>query len=196
MHVLPTLGRILSYGYLAYNFIPVCIAFPTLLCLLLGPTTAIPDCVLIDSFLDCLGEYEAGIVREAISSFAFSNDLKTKLLGVFSRFGCRELPTWDNIKDVVNEVARYEFLVKPMAAISKINSGVPSVHVPFWKKQSVEDMRRLYTALTATPAKVIEAFVSEASNPCEERVMSYLEQFIGNMSKDVLRRFLRFTTGI
>jgi len=32
-------------------------------------------------------------------------------------------------------------------------------------------------------------------NPCEMRVSNYLQQYIGNMRKDEVRRFLRFTTG-
>lgn len=196
MRELLAVGRILSYGYLSCSFVPVRIAFPTLLCLLLGPTTSIPDSVIVETFPDCLSDYESKIIREAVQcSSVYSQSMKSKIISVLSRFGCREVPTCDNIYSVIVKVARYEFLVKPLAAISQIHSGIPAVHVPFWHKQSVISMRRLYYTLTATPERVVEILESGASNPCEERVMSYLEQFVGSMSKDMLRKFLRFTTG-
>lgn len=196
MHVLPTIGRILSYGYLACNFIPLRIAFPTLLCLLFGPTTAIPDSLFVQTFPDYLSDYESSIVREAVNcSTPYSKALKAKILAVLSRFGCREIPTCYNIRDVITKVARYEFVIKPLAAITQIHSGIPVIHAPFWQEQSVEDMKQLFLALTATPAKVVGTFVSEADNACNERVMSYLEQFVGSMNKDMLRKFLRFITG-
>ena len=94
------------------------------------------------------------------------------------------------------KVARYEFLVKPLAAISQINSGIQLYIFHSGKKQSVQKMKQLYAALTATSEKVVEILESNPRDPSEERVMSYLEQFIGNMNKDMLRRFLRFTTGV
>lgn len=196
MQVFPVIGRILSYGYLACSFVPLRIAFPTLLCLLLGPTTAVADSVLLETFPDCLSNYECAIIKEAVNSVSFSQSLKTKVVGVLSRFGCREVPTHNNIKDVIVKVARFEFMVKPLAAISLVHSGIPTEHIPFWQNQTVKNLSLLYSALTATPAKVVEILQSEPTdNACEERVMSYLEQFVGNMNKDMLRKFLRFATG-
>ena len=196
MHVLPTIGRILSCGYLMCNFIPVRIALPTLICLLLGPTAAVPENYLLETFPDCLSDHEREILKEAIGcSSQFSENMKTKVIGVLSKFGCREVPTRTNIKDVIVKVAKYEFVVKPLAAICEIHSGIPPEHVSFWKTQSVSHLRQLYFAMAATPAKVLGILQSEPSNPCEERVMSYLEQFVGGMGGDMLRRFLRFVTG-
>ena len=39
MALSPVMGQIISHGYLACSFLPVCVAFPTLACMLLGPTT-------------------------------------------------------------------------------------------------------------------------------------------------------------
>ena len=54
----------------------------------------------------------------------------------------------------------------------------------------------LYLALCATPAKVL-ALLEEPieTNLCQVRVMGYLQQFVGNMRNEEVRRFLRFTTG-
>ena len=153
MEILPILGGILSHGYLAGGFIPIRITFPTLACLLLGPSSSIPDTVLLDTFQDSLSEYEAGTVKEALQcSSSFSQKLTTKLVGVFSRFGNRTVPNGANIKQVILSVARYEFLIKPLAAISQMHSGIPVEQGPFWLTMSVKDLHSLYLALTYTPS--------------------------------------------
>lgn len=38
MSIFPILGRIISHGYLACGVLPVCIALPTLITMVLGPT--------------------------------------------------------------------------------------------------------------------------------------------------------------
>lgn len=196
LQVLPTIGKILSYGYIACGFIPLHIAFPTLVCLLLGPTTTIPDSILINSFLDFLSMYESGVIREAMKCpSAYCVSFQSKVVNILSRFGLREVPTPSNISDVIVKVARYAFLVKPMAAVSSIHAGIPEVHHSFWSKQSVQSIHRLYGCLSVTQSKVINSFEYEACNSSEERVLSYLEQFVGSMSRDVLQQFLRFTTG-
>ena len=48
----PFLGTILSHGFLVTNFLPLCIAFPSLAAMLFGPMVLIPDSILIDTFPD------------------------------------------------------------------------------------------------------------------------------------------------
>ena len=198
MALFPVIGRIISHGYLTCSFLPVRVAFPTLACMLLGPNTVIPEDILVSSFPDCLSEYEANVVRQALTCntpHSFTTQLKSKLVGVLSRFGCREVPTYQKVREVMINVARYEFTVKPLVAVSQIHGGIPAAHSPFWNKKSVLDLNSLYLALTATPAKVVEIMESDASNEAEDRIMGYVEQFVGNLTQDAVRKFLRFTTG-
>ena len=53
-----------------------------------------------------------------------------------------------------------------------------------------------YIAVNAT-SKVVLAILDEPffENRCEARVFGYLQQFIGNMTNEEVRRFIRFTTG-
>ena len=46
------LGRILSHGYLACGMLPVCIALPSLIGMVLGPSVAIPSEIIIKCFAD------------------------------------------------------------------------------------------------------------------------------------------------
>lgn len=196
MQVFPILGRLVSHGFLACSYLPVVIAFPTLVSVLLGPNTVVPDSILLNTFPDLLTDLESSIVREAIECTSpFSQELKKSLIDVLARFGCREIPTNETIRTLLIRISQYELLSKPLAAITLMNSGIPCVHKVWWQRKSVDELYEVYIALTATPAKVLKVIYAETFNQSEERMMTYLRQFIGGMKQDMIRRFLRFTTG-
>ena len=96
------------------------------------------------------------------------------------------------------QVAKYQFIIKPMAAIASINTAIPPVESDVWKGKPVDDLYILFQALTADPSKVLELLTTEPEdelNSSEQRVYLYLQQFVGNMRSDELQNFLRFVTG-
>ena len=100
------------------------------------------------------------------------------------------MPTPDKPKQTLVELGRYQFLVKPLAVITKINSGIPSAHVQFWKSKTLEELHQLYRALGAKAEVILEALSSNEPvfyNECEQRVYGYLYQYIGCMSAEELR---------
>ena len=117
-------------------------------------------------------------------------------MSVFSRYGCRELPTPKSIHSLTERTARIELTIKPMAAYSMIGGGIPSEERLFWQSFSLNELHSLYMAINATPEKVL-ALLQEPtlSNEAEGRVFTYLQQFVGNLKINELRKFLRFTTG-
>ena len=195
---LPLIGTIMSHGYLACGFLPVRLAFPCIVGILRGQVT-IPDSVLVESFVDSLNAHESSVMKEAIASkveeVAFSTTLRQSILGILTRYGCRNLPTPDNLSKLILDAVKYEFVVKPFAAITAMRSGVPKEHQNFWDGMTIMEMYELYRALSANPVKVITLIEGTATTPSEERVLSYLHQFIGTMSCDEIRAFLRFVTG-
>lgn len=54
------------------------------------------------------------------------------------------------------QIANFEFILKPAAAISAINSGIPNNHVSFWEKMSVKGLLRVYKAKSVSPATVLK----------------------------------------
>jgi hypothetical protein len=94
-------------------------------------------------------------------------------------------------------LARFEFTIKPSAALLAISSGIPDSHFQFWRLISVEAFHSVYIALSATPQKVL-AMLREPTffrEPAQERVFSYLCQFIENLETSELQKFLWFVTG-
>ena len=64
--VLPVVGCIMSRWYLVAGILPVCTAFPTLICMLLGPSTSVSKEVLLDTFLDFVSSEEKKMTKLAL----------------------------------------------------------------------------------------------------------------------------------
>ena len=198
MSLFTTIGRILSHGYLVSGVLPVRIALPTLICMLLGPGSSISDEILLNTFLDFISTFERSTLNSAL---AYTNDtfpakLQGDLTTILGVFGCRQLPTPSNLPDLIKQIAQYQFLIKPAASITMINGGIPSSHKEFWSKKSPKDLCSIYQRLTVSPSKVISLIaVPEICSPQEDRVCQYLRTMVGNMQPEELRLLMRFITG-
>ena len=198
MTIFPIIGRIVSHGYLACGILPVCIALPPLISMVLGPTVTIPASIITESFADYISDIERNTLKAALDSKApFTSALRADLLNILSRFGCRQMPTPSNLHNLVEQVALYEFCAKPATALALIHSGIPLTHKPFWEQKSALDVHTLFYDMTVTPSKVLSMLEFEdATNELELRVCSYLTTMIGNMQVGELTLFLRFVTGV
>ena len=77
-----------------------------------------------------------------------------------------------------------------------MRAAVPAQHIPFWSLLSYEHFYDIYRVQQASASKVLALIEDpQTSNPNEERVYGYLQQFIGSLRGDELRSLLRFATG-
>ena len=126
INVFSQLGKVLSHGYLQCGFLPLRIAFPALAAMLLGTSVRIPNSFLISSFIDSLNCYEQSLLKASLESKStFSPDIQTKLVGIISRFVGRQLPTPLNLKEIVVQLARFQFHIRPFSTLMAVNSGIP-----------------------------------------------------------------------
>ena len=90
----------------------------------------------------------------------------------------------------------YEFMIKPAASVSLINSGIPLNHRGYWSRKSPSDLQGIYQRLSLSQGKV-KSLLSfpETYNQLEARTAGYLRTFVGNMQHEELRHFMRFVTG-
>ena len=65
MQIFPVMGHIVSHGFLACSYLPVTIAFPTLVSVLVGQAAIVPDFILLETFSDYLTDMEAKTLQEA-----------------------------------------------------------------------------------------------------------------------------------
>ena len=199
MSVFPIIGRILSHGYLVAGILPTRIALPTLMLMLLGAATTVATDTLLDTFLDFISASERQMFKLALSfnkEKAFPPYLQEELMNTLAMFGCRKLPTPSNLMNVIEQVARYEFTIKPAASVSLINSGIPLNHRGYWSRKSPSEVQIMYQRLSLSPGKV-KSLLSfpETYNQLEARTAGYLRTMVGNMQHEELRHFMRFVTG-
>ena len=199
MSVFPILGKILSHGYIACAFLPVHISFLVIAASLLGPDVQISDSILCKSFITYLSFHDAGILRDAfgqLESTSFSSHLQSSLMVVLGNYGCRQIPSPQNIQSLVTMGARHQFLVKLLAALYLMFGGIPNEHKSFWKNVSVDHLMKLYLASNATAHNVLSVIMEPlVLEPLQETTYYYLLQYVGNMSNSEVRRFLRYVTG-
>ena len=81
--LLYTLDRILSHGFLAWGYLPVRIAFPTLAAILLSADVVITADILLDTFREGLRPVEQSVIGLAISNKGqLCHDLTLKLVDI------------------------------------------------------------------------------------------------------------------
>ena len=199
--LLGAMGAIVSHAYLIVGILPVRVAFPVLVKCLLGTAATVPQQILTECLIDSLSPHEAEALRKAMDEVkskvpAFSQDVMLSLFSVLGRFNIRHVPTPAKFKETLIQIASYEFLSKPSAALSIMNAGVPVQHKAFWEGVSTDSFYEIYLAQTASPSAVLQMLEDAVGmNPNEERILMYLRQYVGSMTFDTLRNFLRFVTG-
>ena len=157
MSIYTILGRVLSHGFLGSGHLPVRIALPTLIRMLLGPSVEVPSRILKDALLDYISCAERKVFKDALKyalSTKFPAAIQETVLHVLAKFGCRKLPTPANFLSSIKCIAEYEFLTKPLAAICLVHSGIPSTQKGYWSAKSVSDIVSLHEKLTVTAKKV------------------------------------------
>ena len=198
IEVFSTLGTIVSHGYLASGYLPIRQALPSLIGILLGPAVEIPKQILVEALLEYLSEMEREKIKFAIKQkgSSFSDDVRAVMVSIFSRLGCRDIPTPGNLIELMAKAAKFEFCCKPSAAVAMMNSGVPPEHRGFWERLGVVGIQKLYSLLSVSRSKVLSLMDCQCLSAAEERVYGYLMTMIGNMgSNDLIINFLRFVTG-
>ena len=120
--------------------------------------------------------------------------MSQKIISVLSRYGCMSLPKPCNITDLIYQCAIYELCSKPSAAINEMRKGIEPVK-KFWQPLSAEDLTLICTSFLPTLEKVLKLI--DDSDPCPEyeRILGYLRQYVGSMSKQKLANFLRYVSG-
>lgn len=198
MATFATLGSVISHSYLVSGVFPDRVAFPCLEAALLGPSTVISNALLRESFVCCLSAHEASVVRNATSfgGSIYPLNIQDELISILSFYGCKEAPRPANLSQLLIQAAYYTFSIKPAAALSMMNAGIPENHRSFWKNRTVEKLYSFYISLSVSTAKVLNLLQEPViENASQAEVWQFLRRFVGNMNVDELRTFLRFVTG-
>ena len=125
-----------------------------------------------------------------------SPDYKTdndEALEFLSSFKCFKVPTVDNIKIIVEELAHQKLVQKPKYVI---NCWTPILSAlkcdPSFK--TIETVTELYENKEPTAKKIIKLFKVELNTDAERQCFDHLKRFVKSLEGEQLARFLQFCT--
>ena len=182
------IGRILASGPKQVGFFPLKFCRATVVSGLIGEQVT-DDC-LVTSFFNYLSETEKELIRQAERMDVLDDGTQEELIDLFSRFGVKQLPTAENLRDIVRRVAHSELLAKPAFAMEAIKNGAAScLPSTRWYEEKLAE-------LTPSARKVATLIAEpDAMSASQQAVYNFLLRYIRSLNAEMLGRFLRFSTG-
>ena len=123
-------GRIIAKGYSDLGYFPVMLSSAFIISVVFGEKEVCEE-TLLHSFNRYLAPDDEDVVREALQCREDKDASEDEeLIDLLDRYGCRKLPTQENVKDLILELAHKELVQKPQyvadcwsAVLSKYRKG-------------------------------------------------------------------------
>ena len=100
------------------GFLPTRISFPVLALVSLGLSITIRRKLFVKFFLESLSHVDQMTMTVALEAKEFTQTMKTNIICILSRFGCRDIPTPQNLEHLLYSQAHDQFKTQPCAALS------------------------------------------------------------------------------
>ena len=190
-------GRIMANGYEDLGYFPVMLSKAFVVSTMFGEK-AVSDGVLLQSFKEYLAPSEEQVVCEALITPGDKWDSDDRddedLLELLDRFGCRSLPTKENIKTLILEVAHKEIIQKAQY-VADCWDDIFRESLAKGKLSTLEGVCNVYESLEPTTRKVLGMVCAFPITNAEQSALDYLKRFIRGLEISQLKSFLMFTTG-
>ncbi|KAK0149851.1 hypothetical protein N1851_009401 [Merluccius polli] len=186
-----SVGRILAKGLKDHGYIPFRLAQAFTAAVIFGEHFVSPD-LLFDSLMLYLSQSERDLLSTALQEAVVGDD-EEELLDLMDRMGVRTVPTQDNLRAVLVQVAHKQMIQHPKYVLDNI----AEVAGPLLRKffPSVQDMKKLYEDIKPTTRKVIKMITASPANSAENQSLQFFHQYIRGLDEIGLRKLMRFLTG-
>ncbi|GAA6107349.1 uncharacterized protein LOC125141203, partial [Tachysurus ichikawai] len=138
-----SVGRIMVKGLKEHGYFPSQLAQAFTAAITFGERTVSPD-LLFDSLMLYLSQSERDLLFTALQN-ALDCDDKDELLDLMDRMGVRTVPTQENLKAVLLQVAHKQIIQQPKYALDNIAAVAGPTLREFFP--SVLDMQKMYENL-------------------------------------------------
>ncbi|KAM7406967.1 hypothetical protein PAMA_002936 [Pampus argenteus] len=186
-----SVGRILAKGLKDQGYFPFRLAQAFTAAVIFGEHSVLPD-LLFDSLMLYLGQSERDLLSTALQEAVVGDD-EEELLDLMDRMGVRTVPTPDNLKAVLVQVAHKQMIQHPKYALDNIAEVAGPILRKFFP--SVQDMKKLYEDIKPTTRKMIKMITASPANSAENQSLRFLHQYIRGLDEIGLRKLMRFLTG-
>lgn len=183
--------RVLVYGFHFAGYVPICLS-PVFLASCIYGEESIDKEDLLTSFM----YYVTADDREVLTK-CLSGDLDCQdddLLELLSSYKCFKLPSKDNIKVLLMELAHQEIIQKPRY-VAQCWAPIISALKSDPHFGSIKSINELFLDLNPNSKKVIKALNPKLNNESEKQSFEFLKQFIKSLDRSSLKGFLKFVTG-
>ena len=193
------IGRVLTHGWVLTKQIPILFCEASLIAAIHGQDKVTDD-ILLRSFRFYISQFERDILQRVTTDdskqpFAVHID---SLWTMYTRFGmtCPPADSLDHLNVHIIEMARSEFLFKPMVLLQWIKEGLMESHMQLVSSQlTLEKIQKLYEDLSPSNEKVLRMIKhKDVIRSNQQRVLDFLKISVGNMDEKLLAKFLRFVT--
>ena len=189
-HMIPddfyTVGRIITHEFLQCGVFPVRLAKASVHHALFNE---VGESELLDSFCCIHPPKQREILNKALEGRRPFP--RGQLLDLLEDFKVNQLPTPDNIHQIVIRVATTEFVSKPSLALMKLREGMGH----FWNDIKREEINALYNLSKPIVRLVIERINATPTDMQEEAVFRWLKRFLFESGDRMCAAFVRFATG-
>lgn len=150
-----------------------------------------PD-VLFESLLLYLSQSERDLITTALQE-DLDGDGQDELLDLLDRLGVKMVPSRDNLKAVLLQIAHKQIIQQPKYALDNISAAA---RLPLMTTiTTTAKLQVLYEEKKPTCRKVLKMIKSSPATPAENQALRFLQQYIRGLDEMGLRRMLRFVTG-
>ena len=188
-------GRILAKGYIDHQFFPLQLAPAFFQAVMFGEDNVSAG-DLYESFLYYISKMERECVKKALDgdqTGPVSSEVRDVLDEIFDREGCHTIPTDEQIRPSIMQVAHKCIIQNSSYVIDCMGKVVRDALLI--KFPTMESISCMYAALKPTAKKVCEMLQSNPQTKGESQSYRFLMQFVRAQDENGLKKLLRFLTG-
>lgn len=193
-HDFLNIGRFISHSYIATGFFPLTLS-PLCTKVILCGEDSVTNEELIAGFHGFVDDFESQALHDVRTN---PDAMQNVIVPMLSRFQVYAVPTVETLPTLVLNAARFVFVHRSYYALIQIRKGLMAAHPKFWSRCTKPELvNRLYGVLAPTTT-LVWGMIEEPSfrTPSQEQVFDHLRRFIHSLSVEMLKKFLRFVTGM
>ena len=157
------------------------------------------DDILLQSFKQYLAPVEEQVVSEALTRpetewETDDDDKDSELIDLLDWFGCRKMPSKENIKSLILEVAHKE-VIQRAKYVADCWNGIFRKSRADSKLSTLEGVSSAYQALEPTMKKVLGMLDAMPVTNAERAALDYFKRFVRGLEIPQLKCLLMFITG-
>ncbi len=179
-----SVARIILFGWKKEKYLPIKLA-PAIL------QQAIEGSIksdLIDNFLKYVSENERAVLESCRTDFCSAD--QEELLEILDNYSCRRIPTEENFKQILQELAHKTLIQEPAYVLEQWAAILGPL------SKDLEEIEDVYCALQPTVRKIVRSLkFPETMNIHQKDISKHLTTYLRECDAKRQSLFLRFCTG-